>query len=156
MLSPYRLGLDLGTNSIGWTMVDLDAEGKPAGIRRMGSRIFSDGRDPKNGQTLAADRTSVRGQRTRRDRAIRRRDQLLLNLCRLGLLPQDTKTARNLATLDPYQLRAEAVEKPLQPFHLGRALMHLAKRRGFQSNRRTPSKDEEGNLAPRNLWSSRK
>jgi CRISPR-associated endonuclease Csn1 len=126
-------------------MVDLDPDGKPIAISRMGSRIFSDGRDPKSGQTLAADRTSVRGQRTRRDRAIRRRDQLLLNLCRLGLLPQDTATARNLATLDPYQLRADAVQKPLHPFHLGRALMHLAKRRGFQSNRRTPSKDEEGN-----------
>jgi CRISPR-associated endonuclease Csn1 len=145
MLSPYRLGLDLGTNSIGWTMVDLDAEGKPIGIRRMGSRIFSDGRHPKTGQTLAAARTSIRGQRTRRDRAVRRRDQLLLTLCRLGLLPQDTVTARNLATLDPYRLRAEAVQKPLHPFHLGRALMHLAKRRGFQSNRRTPSKDAEGN-----------
>ncbi|WP_298288793.1 type II CRISPR RNA-guided endonuclease Cas9 [Novosphingobium sp.] len=141
----YRLGLDLGTNSIGWTMVNLDAEGKPVGIRRMGTRIFSDGRDPKSGQTLAADRTSVRGQRTRRDRAIRRRDQLLINLCRLGLLPQDAETARKLATLDPYELRAVAPQKPLHPFHLGRALMHLAKRRGFQSNRRTPAKDAEGN-----------
>jgi CRISPR-associated endonuclease Csn1 len=126
-------------------MVDLNSEGKPAAIRRMGSRIFSDGRDPKSGQTLAADRTTVRGQRTRRDRAIRRRDQLLLTLCRLGLLPQDAETARKLATQDPYQLRAEAPQKALPPFHLGRALMHLAKRRGFQSNRRTPAKDAEGN-----------
>lgn len=145
MQSAYRLGLDLGTNSIGWTMIDLDPSGKPTGIRRMGSRIFSDGRDPKSGQTLAADRTSIRGQRTRRDRAIRRRDQLLLNLCRLGLLPQDADTARKLATLDPYELRAAAPQKPVHPFHLGRALMHLAKRRGFQSNRRTPAKDAEGN-----------
>ncbi|MCU0793691.1 MAG: type II CRISPR RNA-guided endonuclease Cas9, partial [Opitutaceae bacterium] len=145
MQTAYRLGLDLGTNSIGWAMVDLSPEGKPTRIRRLGSRIFSDGRHPKTGQTLAADRTTIRGQRTRRDRAIRRRDQLLLNLCRLGLLPQDADTARKLATLDPYQLRAEAPQKPLHPFHLGRALMHLAKRRGFQSNRRTPAKDAEGN-----------
>ena len=145
MQTAYRLGLDLGTNSIGWAIVDLDVAGKPVGIRRMGSRIFSDGRHPKTGQTLAADRTSIRGQRTRRDRAVRRRDQLLINLCRLGLLPQDAVTARNLATLDPYELRADAPTKPLHPFHLGRALMHLAKRRGFQSNRRTPAKDAEGN-----------
>ncbi len=145
MQTAYRLGLDLGTNSIGWSMVDLDHDGRPVGIRRMGSRIFSDGRHPKTGQTLAADRTSVRGQRTRRDRAIRRRDQLLITLCRLGLLPQDAETARKLATLDPYELRAAAPQKPLHPYHLGRALMHLAKRRGFQSNRRTPAKDAEGN-----------
>lgn len=145
MATAYRLGLDLGTNSIGWTLLDLSEQRVPIGIRRMGSRVFSDGRDPKSGQTLAADRTSVRGQRTRRDRAVRRRDQLLVTLCRVGLLPQDAETARKLATLDPYALRAEAPEKPLHPYHLGRALMHLAKRRGFQSNRRTPGKDAEGN-----------
>lgn len=149
----YRLGLDLGTNSIGWSMLDLDAEGKPITIRRLGVRIFSDGRDPKSGQTLAADRTLIRGQRTRRDRAIRRRDQLLISLCRLGLLPQDGETAHNLSTLDPYELRASAPSKPLHPYHLGRALMHLAKRRGFQSNRRTPTAEAEGNTkeAMRNL-----
>jgi len=141
----YRLGLDLGTNSIGWAMLELDAEERPSAIRRLGVRIFTDGRDPKSGQTLAADRTLIRGQRTRRDRATRRRNQLLLNLCRLGLLPQDTETARKLVTLDPYELRAAALERPLHPFHLGRALMHLAKRRGFQSNRRTPAREAEGN-----------
>lgn len=145
MNTPYRLGLDLGTNSIGWTILDFSDDGKPSGIRRMGTRIFSDGRDPKSGQSLAADRTSVRSQRSRRDRAIQRRDALLLRLCKLGLLPQDAEIARNLATLDPYQLRSDALARPLHPFHFGRALMHLAKRRGFQSNRRTPGKDAEGN-----------
>jgi len=143
--TPYRLGLDLGTNSIGWTMLRISPDGRPEKILRMGTRIFSDGRDPKSGQSLAADRTTVRGQRTRRDRAVQRRDALLRRLCTLGLLPQDEITARNLITLDPYELRAEALRRPLHPYHLGRALMHLAKRRGFQSNRRTPDKDDEGN-----------
>lgn len=145
MSTPYRLGLDLGTNSIGWAMMDLDPTGRPVAIRRMGSRIFSDGRDPKSGQSLAISRTSVRGQRTRRDRAKRRRDALILTLRQSGLLPQDVETARNLATHDPYELRARAATKPIDAFLLGRALMHLAKRRGFQSNRRTPAKDAEGN-----------
>ncbi|MBL9217978.1 MAG: type II CRISPR RNA-guided endonuclease Cas9 [Opitutaceae bacterium] len=145
MNKPYRLGLDLGTNSIGWTILDLSAEGKPIAIRRMGSRIFSDGRNPKSGQSLAISRTSVRGQRTRRDRAKRRRDALILTLRQSGLLPQDMESARNLASRDPYELRARAATKPIDAFLLGRALMHLAKRRGFQSNRRTPAKDAEGN-----------
>lgn len=42
----YRLGLDIGTNSIGWCVLDLDSEGRPVGIKRMGVRIFSDGRAP--------------------------------------------------------------------------------------------------------------
>lgn len=145
MNKPYRLGLDLGTNSIGWTMLEISEDGRPAAILRMGSRIFSDGRDPKSGQSLAADRTCIRGQRTRRDRAVQRRDALLRRLCSLGLLPQDGETSRNLLTLNPYELRAAALTRPLHPYHLGRALMHLAKRRGFQSNRRTPDKDAEGN-----------
>lgn len=145
MKKRYRLGLDLGTNSIGWTMLDLSEEGKPVSILRMGSRIFPDGRDPKSGQSLASGRTSVRSQRTRRDRSIQRRDALLKRLCSLGLLPQDSETAKNLLTLNPYELRANALHHPLHPYHLGRALMHLAKRRGFQSNRRTPDNDEEGN-----------
>lgn len=145
MNTPYRLGLDLGTNSIGWAMLQVSPEDRPAKILRMGSRIFSDGRDPKSRQSLAANRTSIRGQRTRRDRSIQRRGALLRRLCASGLLPQDSETAKNLLTLDPYRLRAEALVKTLHPYHLGRALMHLAKRRGFQSNRRTPAKDEEGN-----------
>lgn len=145
MNTPYRLGLDLGTNSIGWAMIDLDPTGRPVAIRRMGSRIFSDGRDPKSRQSLAISRTSVRGQRTRRVRANRRREALILTLCQFGLLPEDPETSRNLASHDPYALRAQAATAPLEPYLLGRALMHLAKRRGFQSNRRTPAKEAEGN-----------
>ena len=49
----YRLGLDLGTTSIGWCMVRLDAQAAPVAVIRMGVRIFSDGRHPKTGSSLA-------------------------------------------------------------------------------------------------------
>ena len=144
MSTHYRLGLDLGTNSIGWAMVDLDATGRPVAIRRMGSRIFSDGRIPKTGESLAAARTKARGQRLRRERFLARRSKLLTKLTSLGLFPdeKDQITRRNLATLDPYELRAKALEGGLHPWHLGRALLHLAKRRGFKSNRLAGDDDE--------------
>lgn len=145
MKKTYRLGLDLGTNSIGWALLELSLDGKPTSILRMGSRIFSDGRNPKSGQTLAEARTSIRGQRTRRDRANRRRNALIQTLRSAGLLPDGSAIVRNLAGHDPYELRAKAAVEPLDPFLLGRTLMHLAKRRGFQSNRLTPAKDAEGN-----------
>ena len=47
----YRLGLDMGTNSIGWAAVKLDTDDKPCGILDMGVRIFPDGRNP-NGQDV--------------------------------------------------------------------------------------------------------
>ena len=36
----YTLGLDLGTNSIGWALVGIDEENNPAKIINMGSRII--------------------------------------------------------------------------------------------------------------------
>lgn len=84
------LGLDLGTNSIGWALID--TEGKK--ILGMGSRIipmtqdvldiFSGGK-PLETQTAA--RTSYRGIRRIRERHLLRRERLhrILNL--LGFLP---------------------------------------------------------------------
>ncbi len=45
----WRLGLDIGTNSIGWAVLGLDGDKKPFEIIKTGSRIFSDGRNPKDG-----------------------------------------------------------------------------------------------------------
>lgn len=47
----WRLGADLGSNSLGWAAIQLDEpiDGKPIAILASGSRIFSDGRDPKSG-----------------------------------------------------------------------------------------------------------
>ncbi|HEV2176446.1 MAG TPA: hypothetical protein VGW33_04485 [Terriglobia bacterium] len=39
---PFVLGLDLGTNSLGWAMIGLD-EGKPARLIRCGARVFDAG-----------------------------------------------------------------------------------------------------------------
>ena len=59
----YRLGLDLGTNSIGWAVYSLDDENEPQKLEDMGVRIFSDGRDPKTKEPLAVARRTARGQR---------------------------------------------------------------------------------------------
>lgn len=52
----YRLGLDLGTNSIGWAVLRLNDENKPTAIIRAGVRIFSDGREAKTKTSLAVNR----------------------------------------------------------------------------------------------------
>lgn len=142
-----RLGLDIGTNSIGWCLFNLDAQGKPVGIRDIGVRIFSDGRDPKSGASLAVDRRDARAMRRRRDRYVRRRSVLLEALIDTGLMPADTQDAKALVGCDPYALRAAALDEALSPHLLGRALFHLNQRRGFKSNRKAERKagdDKEG------------
>lgn len=47
------------------------------------------------------------------------------------------------AHLLPYRLRAIALDRGLKPFELGRAIYHLAQRRGYKSNRREARKSDE-------------
>lgn len=85
----YRLGLDLGTNSIGWAAVTLDDAGLPGGLLDMGVRIFPDGRNPTDKTSNAATRRVARGARRRRDRYVQRRSNLLKALITYGLMPTD-------------------------------------------------------------------
>ncbi|MDO8423601.1 MAG: type II CRISPR RNA-guided endonuclease Cas9 [Parvibaculum sp.] len=139
----YRLGLDLGTNSIGWWAVELDQDGVPRSSLGGGSRIFGDGRNPKDQSSLAVQRRVPRGMRRRRDRYLDRRSGLMEFLVAFGLMPDDEAERKALENLDPYILRAAAIDRPLAPHELGRALFHLNQRRGFKSNRKTDGGDAD-------------
>ncbi|MEM6312144.1 MAG: type II CRISPR RNA-guided endonuclease Cas9, partial [Pseudomonadota bacterium] len=137
-----RLGLDIGTKSIGWWLYDTDG-GKITGVVDGGVRIFSDGRDPKSKASLAVDRRGARAQRRRRDRYLRRKAALMKRMAQVGLMPADPAEAKALEVLNPYELRASGLEGPLPLTHFGRVLFHLNQRRGFKSNRKTDRGDNE-------------
>lgn len=141
-----RLGLDIGTNSIGWCLYETDGREASAGIVGIidaGVRIFADGRDPKSGASLAVDRRAARAMRRRRDRYLRRRATLMKVLADAGLMPADPGQAKALELEDPYALRAMGLDKALPLTHFGRALFHLNQRRGFKSNRKADRGDNE-------------
>lgn len=147
----YRLGLDLGTNSLGWFMVwlerDQDGRFHPLELGAGGVRVFPDGRDPQSGTSNAVDRRTARSARRRRDRFadryFGRRSELIKTLVRHSLMPEDAQERAALAALDPYELRAKALAGPLPAHHVGRAIFHLDQRRGFLSNRKTDKKDKD-------------
>lgn len=144
-----RLGLDIGTNSIGWWLYEtdsVDADACITGVISGGVRIFSDGRDPQSGASLAVDRRVARAMRRRRDRYLRRRATLMKILAEAGLMPADPGEAKALEALDPYALRANGLDVSLPLTHLGRALFHLNQRRGFKSNRKTDRGDNESGM----------
>jgi len=145
----YRLGLDLGTNSLGWCVVELDDENAPTRFLRMGVRIFPDGRNPKDGSSLAAARRLARSMRRRRDRFLKRRARLLRLMVEHGFMPAEREDREALRSLDPYELRRRGLDAPLTPFEFGRALFHLNQRRGFKSNRKVDRADdkERGKIA---------
>lgn len=136
MAKPYRLGLDIGTNSIGWCLYELNKDDEIVRLMRMGVRIFPDGRDPKTRTSLAVERRLKRQQRRQRERTVQRRHGFLNELIRAGLLPAQEEERKALVRLDPYELRSQALDHALPIPHLARALYHLARKRGFKSSRK--------------------
>lgn len=139
----YRLALDLGSTSLGWAMVRLDSEGRPCAVIKAGSRIFSDGRNPKDGSSLAVTRRAARAMRRRRDRLLKRKQRMMGALVKLGFFPADAIERKTLETLNPYTLRAKGLDDALTPAQFGRALFHINQRRGFKSNRKTDKKEND-------------
>lgn len=139
----YRLAIDLGPTSLGWAVIRLNAEGEPGAIVKAGVRIFSDGRNPKDGSSLAVTRRAARAMRRRRDRLLKRKARMMDKLIAHGFFPQDEAARKALESLNPYQLRAEGLSRALTPGEFARALFHINQRRGFQSNRKTDKQDND-------------
>jgi CRISPR-associated endonuclease Csn1 len=94
-MKKHILGLDLGTNSIGWALVAVDENNKPYNIEGMGSRIIPMSQDildifsgGKPLETQTAARTRYRGTRRLRERQLLRRERLHRVLNVLGFLPE--------------------------------------------------------------------
>ncbi len=139
----YRLALDLGSTSLGWAMIRLDANHQPCAVIKAGVRIFSDGRNPKDGSSLAVTRREARTMRRRRDRLLKRKARMMRTLIEYGFFPADETQRKALETLNPYALRAKGLDEALTPSEFGRALFHINQRRGFKSNRKTDKKDND-------------
>ena len=141
-MSKYILGLDLGSNSIGWALLKANNAGKPTGLIDLGSRIFNKAVEDKTPTPKNKKRRDSRLARRVVQRRARRRQRMLNYLISLNLLPADLKESpkpeRILNKLgDPYSLRAKALDHPLSAHELGRIFLHLVQRRGFLSNRKT-------------------
>ena len=139
------LGLDLGSASIGWAIIeenskeatsaDIEAIQKDK-IVAIGSRIIPLNVDESTqfskGQAITknADRTAKRTQRKGYDRYQLRRTLLLDELKRLGM---HNGTTLKLSTLDLWGLRAKAVTEQISLLELGRVLCHINQKRGYRT-----------------------
>lgn len=137
----YRLGLDIGSSSIGWCIFET-VNNIPVRIIDMGVRIFTDGRNPKTKTPLAVERRMARGARRQRDRRLQRINALVKQLKACGLMPEN-KDAKKLEVKNPYKIRAKAVHEEVSLYELGRALFHINRRRGFKSNRKADKGADE-------------
>jgi len=160
------LGLDLGTNSVGWCLLSA-RDGQPTGVIALGVRVFEAGMEGDiasgKGESRGLQRRQARQQRRMTERRARRKRKVLHVLQSAGLLPPGSAgevvpqldaeflpgclgdsgadERHQRAQVLPYWLRKEALDRPLAPYELGRAFYHLAQRRGYRSNRKTLAKD---------------
>ncbi len=141
-MSKTILGLDLGSNSIGWALLTADDNGQPWGICDAGVRIFPKAVEEKTPTPKNVKRRTMRLARRTIQRRARRKMKLSNYLISLGLLPKELLESSQpegiLNSLgDPYALREKALDNSLTANELGRVLLHLVQRRGFLSNRKT-------------------
>ncbi len=135
------LGLDGGIASIGWAVLDMNADAGT--ILGAGTRMFDAPETDKERTPTNALRRQHRGQR----RVIRRRRQRMSAVRQLfvthGLLTEAGRGALAAPSLDPWALRVAALDRVLAPGELAVALGHIARHRGFRSN----SKRDRGSNA---------
>lgn len=166
------LGIDTGTNSLGWAVVDRDENGQCSLVRK-GSLIFQEGvkkNEKGKESSKAAERTEFRAKRRQYFRRRLRKVEVLKVLVKYGWCPYLSPEAlhawhvnkqypmdeeflqwqRTDDALDknPYAYRHICLHDELdldneaERFILGRAMYHLAQRRGFKSNRRDQSEED--------------
>jgi CRISPR-associated endonuclease Csn1 len=169
------LGLDLGTNSIGWALVQRNDDSSYSLLDK-GVNIFQDGvaHDKSGEKPMVAERTAARSSRRHYFRRRLRKVELLQVLVKYNLCPylsaeelSDWKNHKSYPLRDEF-LDWQKTDDDLNknPYHdryiclthkldlamvsnrymLGRAFYHMAQRRGFLSNRKETTKDTDGKV----------
>lgn len=168
------LGIDTGTNSLGWAIVEKKAD--EYHLLDKGVNIFQEGVKIEKGieSSKAADRTAHKAARVRNYRIKLRKIRLLRILSDAHLCPPLSKAELSAwrlkkeypknelfmqwqATDDdsektPYAYRHKCLHESLDfnsmtdRYILGRAFYHMIQRRGFLSNRKDQSGDDTGKV----------
>lgn len=145
-MSKFILGLDIGTNSIGWVLL---RENK---VFDKGVIIFPIGTNvDKNGieTTKNMQRGTYRRASRNHNRFKLRRKNLKKLLTSLNIIPsfENTyKVKKKYQAAEFYNIRAKALDKKIPAEEIGRIFLLINKHRGFKSNSKTFSenKDDEG------------
>lgn len=159
------LGLDIGTNSIGWGIIDE----RNQKIEKCGVYIFPEGvkKEKGNESSKAAERTSFRSSRRIKFRRKLRKYETLKVLIQNSMCPLSFEELEKWhkekiypvskefvkwyrtdesSNWEPYFLRKKCVEEKCEKFEIGRALYHIAQRRGFLSNRKESTEAVDGKV----------
>lgn len=156
MEKDYTLGLDIGVGSVGYAVLENNkTTEEPMKIIRLGVRTFDINEVPKTGESTAKGRREKRGVRRRgrrKDFRIHRLKSLLKQTFGKNILKEVEKVLNE----DVYKLRYISLEKKIENSCIARILLHIFKRRGFESNRKRLAKSEEDGVLKKSLEANEK
>ena len=148
------LGLDLGTNSIGWALVnEATEENEKSSIVKLGVRVnpltVDEQQNFEKGKAITtnADRTLKRSMRRNLQRYKLRRENLIEILKTHGFITDETILSENgnHTTFETYRLRAKAATDEISLEEFARVLLMINKKRGYKSSRKAKG-TEDGTL----------
>lgn len=148
------LGLDLGTSSIGWALVnEAENDGEKSSLIKLGVRVnpltVDELSNFERGKTITttADRTLKRSMRRSLQRYKLRRANLVEILKENKFINDETILSEcgNHSTFETYRLRAKAVVKEITLEEFSRVLLMINKKRGYKSSRKAKGQ-EDGQL----------
>lgn len=145
------LGLDLGTSSIGWALInEAENEREKSSIIKLGVRVnpltVDELSNFERGKTITttADRTLKRSMRRNLQRYKLRRANLIEILKENKFIDDETilSESGNHFTFETYRLRAKAATEEISLEEFSRVLLMINKKRGYKSSRKAKGHDE--------------
>ena len=145
------LGLDLGTNSIGWALVnEKENEQEKSSIIKLGVRVnpltVDEQQNFEQGKPITTNalRREKRSMRRNLQRYKLRRAALINILKSNGFITDETPLAEtNKVIFETYRLRAKAATEQVSLEEFARILLMINKKRGYKSSRKAVS-DADG------------
>ena len=129
------LGIDLGTTSIGWALIQAEEDNKT--LIDMGAHVIpyterTEAEEFGKGQGISKNqaRTAARTSRKMLNRYQQRRSSIIKFLTNNNMLPQ--KEIYNLSPLALYKIRANAANQQVSLREIGRLILLLNQRRGYK------------------------
>lgn len=145
------LGLDLGTTSIGWALVnEAESSEEKSSIIKLGVRVnpltTDEQSDFQKGKPIStnADRTLKRGMRRNLQRYKLRRENLIELMTDLGWIDESSVLAEQgpKTTFETLRLRAKSANEEVSLLELARILLSINRKRGYKSSRKAKNDDE--------------
>jgi CRISPR-associated endonuclease Csn1 len=141
------LGLDIGVNSVGFALVEQNAD-TDSRIVKTGVRIVNE--DPDFHGNFYQGNPASKNSARRTKRSIRRNNQRfkdrrnkLYKILKENRLFPANDLLLNISSEGLFFLRKSAVSERISPEEIGRIFIHLNQRRGYQSNRKAKKDEDE-------------